>query len=46
MNERQAAVLAEVNKEWAGTVSTHYRDCYRVHAACLAAKLKQLEETE
>lgn len=46
MNKRQLDILAQVEEAWAGRVSTHYEQCYLVHAACLQRVLLDLEEDE
>ena len=44
MNERQAAVIAEVQELWADHIGTHYETCYLRHVACFAVLLNDLED--
>lgn len=46
-DEKIAALLVDVMRRWRpGVVSTHYEFCYRVHAGCLAHRIRALTEEQ
>lgn len=44
MTPQQRRVVDDVIAYHAGHVSTHYEDCYRHHAGCLAMLLRDMED--
>lgn len=44
MTPQQRRVVDDVIAYHAGHVSTHYEDCYRHHAGCLARVLRDLDD--
>lgn len=43
MNERTRVVLEGILEETKGHIGTHWEDCYRFHAPCLASLILRLE---